>query len=118
MAELEQEQEQKQAIGLKIIPTEGGFPPLSVPTIFADGIANIAPSVNVVKFYLFRTDPDMAGAPAYKNQIYCQIAMPVEGFLSACVFFEKALKHLVEMKTTTQQHVDELRASMSTDVNR
>jgi hypothetical protein len=33
------------------------FPNPEIPTIFADGIMNLANSYHVVKFYLFRFDP-------------------------------------------------------------
>ena len=35
------------------------FPSSDLPTIFADGIMNLANSGQIVKFYLFRVDPGM-----------------------------------------------------------
>jgi hypothetical protein len=89
--------------------TGSGFPSLEVPTVYADGIANIAPSPQVVKFYLFRTDPDTGGQNVYKNQVVLQVAMHMQGFVAACVFFEKTLKQFVESNYITQEQVDDMR---------
>jgi hypothetical protein len=91
---------------------EEGFPLPMVPTIYCDGIANVAPSPHVVKFYLFRQDPDQTGKPKYKNQILAQIVMPVPAFIYAVLLGEQALKQFVEQGTIPQQTIDEIKNSV------
>ena len=83
------------AQSVQIHAIEHGFPPATLPTIFADGIANAAPSVSAVKLYLYRSDPEQAGAGEYKSQVIAQIVMPMAGFVHASAFLEKAVKHFV-----------------------
>jgi hypothetical protein len=52
-----------------ILPTKEDYPPWFLPTIYADGIANLAPSNQVVKFYLYRTDPHVMAKPEQQNQL-------------------------------------------------
>ena len=86
-----------------------GFPPPTIPTIFADGVLNVAPSPNVVKFYLFRSDPDAGGGSKYKNQVVMQVVMPMHGFVHTALFFERSLKHFLANGTIPQAVVDGLR---------
>jgi hypothetical protein len=97
------------ADAVRVIGLQEGFPHATVPTVFADGVANIGPSTNVVKFYLFRTDPDQTGKNEYKNQIIAQIVMPTLGFLHMALFFEKAVKHFVAQGTLPADLVENLR---------
>jgi hypothetical protein len=92
--------------------TGEGFPSPALPTFYCDGIANLAPSLHVVKFYLFRTDPDQMAKPKYKNQIIAQVVMPVTAFIYAGLMFEAALKQFVQQGAITQQAVDEMRQSL------
>jgi hypothetical protein len=62
-----------------------------------------------VKFYLYRTDPDTAGAANYHNQIFAQVVLPLFGFVQAAVFFENAIKHFTAVGTIPQAMVDEAR---------
>lgn len=94
-----------------IIPTESGYPPLSVPTLLADGVAAIAQSPQVVKFSLYRTDPDMSGAPSYKNQVFLQIAMPTDNFAQTCILFERALKNLIATNVYSQEKANAVNAA-------
>jgi hypothetical protein len=94
---------------IETISFEEGFPPLTIPTIFCDGIANLAPSAQVMKFYLFRSDPEQTGKPRYKNQILGQVVMPISAFIVAAVFFEKSLKQIVEKGTISQDMVDKIK---------
>jgi hypothetical protein len=79
-----------------VIPTGPGYPPTDLPTFYADGIANVAPSPAVVRFYLYRSDPEMAGKPEYKNQIIAQIVMPTTAFAFAGLFLESSVRRLAE----------------------
>jgi hypothetical protein len=100
---------------IETILIEEGFPPLTLPTIFCDGIANLAPSGHVIKFYLFRSDPDQTGKPKYKNQILAQVIMPITAFIHSGLFFEKGLKQFVEQGTISQELVDNIKRSMQTE---
>jgi hypothetical protein len=99
----------------KRILIEEGFPPLTLPTIFCDGIANLAPSGHVIKFYLFRSDPDQTGRPKYKNQTLARIIMPIPAFIYAGIFFENGLKQFVEQGTISQELVDNIKQAMRTE---
>ena len=99
---------------IETIFVEDGFPPPTLPTLYCDGIANLAPSPQVVKFYLFRQDPDMMGKPRYKNQILAQVIMPVRAFIYSALFFENSLKQFVEQGTIPQEVVDEMKRAIQT----
>jgi hypothetical protein len=90
-------------------PVAPGIPPALLPTVFADGFANIAPGLGVVRFYLYRTDPDAAGRPHYRNQVIAQVVMPLTGFVHASVFFEKMVKQLLAQGAITPEMIDQLR---------
>jgi len=93
-----------------VLPTESGFPPPYLPILFADGVVQIAPSHQAVKFYLYRTDPDTAGLNAYKNQVFAQIVMPTVAFVQTCLFFERTLKQMVAANFVPQAQVDAMNA--------
>jgi hypothetical protein len=92
-----------------------GFPPPTLATIYCDGILNAAPSAHIVRFYLYRQDPDQVAKPKHKNQIVAQIIMPVDGFISSSLFFESALKKFVEQGTISQQMVDKIKQTTQTE---
>jgi hypothetical protein len=92
-------------------PLESGVPSAHTQTIFADGVANLAPSVSVVKFYLYRSDPEQTGKPEYKNQVFAQVIMPVGGFLQAAALFEKGINQFVAQGTISPELVTLARKS-------
>jgi hypothetical protein len=100
---------------VEMVPFEEGFPPPTIPTIYCDGIANLAPSAHVIKFYLFRTDPDQTAKPKYKNQVLAQIIMPISAFIYSGLFFEKSLKQFVELGIIPKGTVDNIKQSMQTE---
>jgi hypothetical protein len=69
----------------QVIPASGPPPP-GIPVAFADGVSNFAQSKFVVKFYLFRTDPDVAGGGPSQNNIVTQVVMPIEGFVRSAIY--------------------------------
>src|SRR5262245_46697378 len=80
------------AEAVRVMRVEEGFPPATLPTVFADGVVNVAPSASVIRFYLYRADPEQTGKGEYQNQAVVQIVMPVLGFVQMATFFEKAVK--------------------------
>jgi hypothetical protein len=100
---------------IETILVEEGFPPPTLPTVYCDGILNVAPSTHIVRFYLYRQDPDQVAKPKYKNQVVAQIIMPVNAFIYTGLFFEKALKQFVEQGTISQQMVDEIKRTTQTE---
>jgi hypothetical protein len=91
---------------------EGGYPPATLPTIFADGIVNAAPSANAMKFYLYRSDPEQSGKAEYKNQVVAQVVMPLAGFVASYVFLEKAVKQFMSDGTISQEMVTAFRQTV------
>jgi hypothetical protein len=90
-------------------PMEEGFPPSTLHTLYCDGISNLAPNPHVMKFYLFRADPDMLGKPGYKNQTIAQVVMPISAFIQTSLFFDRALKQFTEQGVIPQQLVNEIK---------
>ena len=87
-------------------------PPASFPTVYADGVLNVAPGPYTVKFYLLRLDPAFDGNPEARAQPFLQIAMPTISFVQMVVFFEKALADLVKQGVVAQSMVDEVRKAL------
>ena len=54
---------------VQVLPIPDAHPPPTIPTIFADGVPNIAPSRMNVKCYLYRTEPHPTGAGPALNQV-------------------------------------------------
>jgi hypothetical protein len=86
-----------------------GFPPVSIPTIFVEGVTNLAPNINVTKFYLYRTDPDLTGKAAYKNQPVAQIVIPTLAFVTMALFFERGLQFMIDQGHVTKEFVQSVR---------
>lgn len=91
----------------KVVPM---FPSDGAPTIFADGVANIAQSGEVAKFYLLRTDPSTNTPNDAKTQVVGQVVMAMSGFLDAASFFESAVRGYVERGVVSRERVNEARA--------
>jgi hypothetical protein len=84
------------------------FPRLELPTIFADGVVNILPSKEVVKFYLSRFDPPIVGDANLLQRVIAQVAMPTTAFVQTAVFFQVALNHLVDEGYVSKTEVEAL----------
>ena len=90
-------------------PVANDFPPVGFPTVFADGVLNLAISPAVVKFYLLRYEPSLKGTNEYQTQPVAQVVMPVDGFLSAAAFLGAQVELLIRSGFTTQERYDEYR---------
>src|SRR6185437_3649772 len=87
------------------------FPLPHFPTVFADGVMSAAHSTSVVKYYLFRWEPEFAGHGNSKPQAFAQVIMPMEGFAAMSVFFEKQLAEYVKLGLVSEAQVSRLRAT-------
>ena len=98
--------------GAEAQPTESafgpaeGFPPQDLPTIFADMVANVAPTSSNIRMYLLRSDSDVSGANRVRNVPVAQIIMPVEGFVNMAVFLNQAVDKLVNVGLINREQVD------------
>jgi hypothetical protein len=68
--------------------------PSDLPTIFADGIMNLANSAQIVKCYLFRVDPGMKDVTKAYQKPCAQIVMPLDALVTTFVFLEGAIEKL------------------------
>jgi hypothetical protein len=85
------------------------FPPATIPTVFADGVVNLAYNPRVTKFYLFRTDPSLKSESDYLNQPFAQIVMPLDAFVQAAAFFNQGVERMVAIGLITKEQVEALR---------
>jgi hypothetical protein len=92
----DEEKKQPKQPAATVLPFKEEYPSTLLPTIFADGVANLAQGPHIMKFYLFRQEPSATGAGPYRNQVVTQIVMPVEGFVAMTAFFEKAIQNFIE----------------------
>jgi hypothetical protein len=76
-----------------ITPTSDEFPS-DLPTIFSDGIMNLANSAQIVKFYLFRLDPGIRDVTKAYQKPCAQIVMPLDALVTTFVFLEGAIEGL------------------------
>jgi hypothetical protein len=85
-----------------------------VPSIFCDGVVNVAPSSQEAKFYLYRTDRDTDTSHtqelAHKNQIIAQIIMPLDAYIQTTLFFNRVLNALVDNGMVSQERIDHISA--------
>lgn len=85
------------------------WPPETLPTVFADGIINLAQTGEVVKFYLARSDPSTNTPNDNKVQVFAQVVMTMSGFIDAALFFERAVNGYVERGIITSERVEAAR---------
>jgi hypothetical protein len=98
----------------KLVTPKQEFPPASLPTIYADGIVNLAHSGSLARFYLMRTDPSLDGSERYQVQAFAQVVMPLLALVQTAVFLEIEVKRLVSRGLVDQKFVDEARRVLGT----
>ena len=79
------------------------YPGTTIPTIFADGIVNLANSAHIVKFYLFRFDPNVKDVSKAQAIPCAQAVFPIDGFVNAFAFLESAVEKLRVQGIITDQ---------------
>ena len=93
----------------KLVTPKLDFPPQSLPTVYADGILNLAHSGSLARFYLMRTDPALDGSERYQVQTVAQVVMPLTALVQTAIFLEGELARLVSSRLVDQKFVDEAR---------
>jgi hypothetical protein len=86
------------------------FAPSTFPTVFADGVLSFTIGQQIVRFYLFRTDPNMFGKGGGKTNPFAQVIMPTVGFLQSMMFLQQQLERMVEAGIYTKEDVENARA--------
>lgn len=89
------------------------YPGAAIPTIFADGVRNLANSSHIVKFYFYRLDPNVQDSNKAQVRTCAQAVMPVDGFVNMYVFFERAIQALQAQGIVTGQVVDQARQAQT-----
>lgn len=85
------------------------FPGFNFPTVFADGVMNIANSPHVAKMYLFRFEPSFVDANRYQQQPVAQVVMPLEAVVVMATFLERSITNLVTQGVLTKERVEEIK---------
>jgi hypothetical protein len=68
------------------MPPSEEFPSPGVPTIFADGIKNLANTSQMAKFYLFRFDPSFTDSGKAQVRPCAQIVMSIDALANTLFF--------------------------------
>lgn len=85
------------------------FPEVSCPTVFADGVLNLACGPGITKHYLYRLEPSFQGDNQFETQPIAQVVMPIEGFVAAAFYFNVQIGRLIASNLITQERVDEIK---------
>jgi hypothetical protein len=85
----------------------------SVPQLYADGVSQLLPASQVLKFHLIRYDGPVYGEGDLRMAAVAQVAMPVDGFVHTVVFFERVLKNLIRDGHVTEELVSRLRSALN-----
>jgi hypothetical protein len=84
------------------VQAAGTYPNSDVPTIYADGVLNVAPSAQIVKFYLHRISASFSGSNDFQVQPIAEIAMPLGSFLQVAAFFQKNVDDMLSANLIKQ----------------
>ena len=90
-----------------ISPPDVNYPGMTIPTIFADGIMNLANSAHIVKFYMFRLDPSVSDVGQARAIPCAQVVLPLDGFINTFAFMQNAVDSLLKQGIITQQALDD-----------
>jgi hypothetical protein len=84
------------------------FPPGTFATAFADGVSAYVRGPGVVKFFLYRVDPNMFGRGGSVSNPFAQIVMPNEAFVRMVTLFNRAVKAMIKSGEITQERIDDM----------
>lgn len=91
----------------EILPPDIEHASIGFPTVFADGVASVAPSNEVIKFYLSRLEPHFFAKEPVKNQPVAQVIMPISGFVNTAVFFQRVLESLKASGVVSDSQIED-----------
>lgn len=83
------------------------FPTPAFPVVYADGVVSLTPTAPIVKFYLYRIDPNIFARGGVTVNPIAQVIMPTPSFVQTAVFVQQQLERMVELKLVTKEQVDE-----------
>jgi hypothetical protein len=92
-----------------LTPPSGEFPSSDLPTIFADGILNLANTAQITKFYLFRFDPGLKDPDKAQQRTCAQIVMSIDALVASFAFLESAIDRLQTQGVVSTQALDAAR---------
>ena len=87
----------------------GDYPSHNFPTVFADGVTNIANGPAVVKFFLSRSEPSFTSTGQSRMQAFAQVVMPMDGFVATFSFFEAAIKRYLSQGIISEERLNQFR---------
>jgi hypothetical protein len=90
-----------------------GLPDHNIPTIFADGVANIANSRSVVKMVLYRTDPVLGEEKSFQNVAVGQLVLTMDSFAGMVALFEAAIGSYKRQGIIDEDHYEEAKAAFA-----
>lgn len=94
-------------------PAVGGYGVNPVPTIFVDGIANVARGAGTVRSYLVRIDPQISdGLPPTRPVVAAQIITTNQGFATVALQFWRVLNEMIESGEIQRDLVAQIRAEI------
>jgi hypothetical protein len=80
-----------------------------LPTIFADGIVNLANTAQIAKFYLFRFDPGLKDPGKAQQRTCAQIVMSIDALVASFAFLEIVIDRLQTQGVVSTQALDAAR---------
>jgi len=88
------------------------FPTPAFPVVYADGVVSLVPTAPIVKFYLYRLDPNIFAKGGSNIIPLLQIVMPTPSFVATALFFQQQLDRMLELKLITKEQVDEIKSPL------
>ena len=87
-----------------------------IPTIFCDGILNLANNKNIVKFYLARLDPSLQIDEQANTVIVGQVIMPMDAFIETFTFMEYWVSKIMRDGIISADQIDSSRRKREADL--
>lgn len=87
----------------------------NVPVVYADAIANVASSGQVVKLYLGRFDPALDGSNKAQFVPVAQLIMPLDGFAGLATFMSAAIDRMIADGSITREVLNAAREASQSE---
>jgi hypothetical protein len=88
------------------------FPTPAFPVVYSDGVVSLVPTAPIVKFYLYRLDPNIFAQGGSNVTLLVQIIMPTPSFVATAIFFQQQLERMLELKLITKEQVDPIKSQI------